>query len=106
KRANPDLNGALTNALVALQALATGISRVHRASRRAGFDESKWGQVIAHLRTSGLITEQEERGLGGVFTFVSPGAHTAIGLSEMEMARLGRSFVIGMCYFLVKRYNG
>lgn len=55
-----------------------------------------------HLRTSGLITEGEEKGLAGVFTFVSPGAHSPVGLSETEMVRLGRSLVVGMCYFLIK----
>jgi hypothetical protein len=102
----PDLNGALTNARVALQTLATAISRVNAGSRPTGFDESKWGQVAAHLRTSGVISKEEETGLAGVFTFVSPGAHTPVGLSETEMVRLGRSLVVSMCYFLVKRYNG
>lgn len=106
RRSPADLNGALTNARVALQTLATAVSRTRAASRPVGFDESKWGQVIAHLRTSGAISEEEEKGLAGVFTFVSPGAHTPVGLSETEMVRLGRSFVIGMCYFLVKRHNG
>ena len=76
------------------------------APRPPGFDETKWGQVAAHLRTSGVISLEEEKGLVGVFTFVSPGAHTTIGLAENEMARLGRTFVIGMCYFLIKRHNG
>lgn len=106
RRAAPDLNGALTNARVALQTLATAISRANAISRPGGFDESKWGQVAAHLRTSGLITQGEEIGLAGVFTFVSPGAHTPVGLSETEMVRLGRSLVVGMCYFLIKRFNG
>jgi hypothetical protein len=42
----------------------------------------------------------------GVFSFVSPGAHTFVRTSEVEMARLGRTLVVGMCYFLVKRHNG
>ena len=67
----PDFNGSLTNARAALQTLATSISRSHNATRPAGFDETKWGQIIAHLRTSGVISEKEEKGLAGVFTFVS-----------------------------------
>ena len=106
RRTPPDLNGALTNARVALQTLATSISRVNAGSRSAGFDESKWGQVVTHLRTCGLVTDEEEKGIAGVFTFVSPGAHIPVGLSEMEMVRLGRSLVVSMCYFLAKRYNG
>ncbi len=105
RRTPPDFNGSLTNARVALQTLVTAISRVNSASRSGGFDETKWGQVLAHLRTSGVVTDEEEKGIGGVFTFVSPGAHTRIGLSEAEAVRLGRSLVVSMCYFLGKRYN-
>jgi len=106
RRSPADLNGALTNARVALQTLATEISRQHQASRPRGFDESKWGQVVTHLRTADVVTQEEEKGVAGVFTFVSPGAHTPVGLSDSEMVRLGRSLVISMCYFLVKRWNG
>ncbi len=100
-----DLNGALNSARVALQTLGTAISKTEAASRPAGFDERQWGQVAAHLRTSGLVSQEEERGLAGVFSFLSPGSHTYIGLSEQDTVRLGRSFAAGMCYFLVKRYN-
>jgi hypothetical protein len=41
-----------------------------------------------------------------VFSFVSPGAHAILKLSETEMVRLGRSLVVTMCYFLTKRWNG
>ena len=106
RRAPPDLNGALTNARVALQTLGTSISSQHAATRPAGFDETKWGQIVNHLRTAGVITTEEEKGLAGVFGFVSPGAHVIVGLSETEMVRLGRSLVVSMCYFLAKRWNG
>ena len=69
------------------------------------FDSSKWGQVVAHLRVSGFITKQQEAGLTGVFSFVSPGSHTPVGFSEQEFARLGRSLALGFCYFLVKHFN-
>ena len=106
RRTPADLNGALTNARIALQTLGSDISRQHSGSRTPGFDETKWGQVAAHLRMAGVITQEEEKGIAGVFTFVSPGAHTPVGLSETAMVRLGRSLVISMCYFLVKRWNG
>lgn len=105
RRTPPDLNGTLTNARVALQTLATSISAFYESSQPSGFDDKKWGQVLAHLRTSGFVTEEEEKGLGGVFTFVSPGAHAPVGLSEVETARLGRSLAVSMCYFLVKQFN-
>ena len=101
-----DYNGCLSNARVALQTLATNISKHRQATHAGSFDESKWGQVLAYLRTSGLISDQEEHGLSGVFTFVSPGAHSPIGLDEGEMTRLGRSLVVSMSYFLIKRHNG
>ena len=57
------------------------------------------------IATCGFLTENEEKGLTGAFSFVSPGAHLSVGLSETEMVRLGRSLVVSMCYFLAKRYN-
>ena len=48
---------------------------------------------------------EAERGLVGVFGFVSPGSHRPLGFSEAEFARLGRGFVAGMCWFLVKRFR-
>ncbi len=105
RRSPPDYNGCLSNARVALQTLATAIANVRTTTHPGSFDETKWGQILAYLRTSGLITKSEEEGLAGVFSFVSPGAHTPVGISEEEIARLGRSLVASMCYFLVKRYN-
>jgi PAS domain-containing protein len=106
RRTPPDLNGSLTNARVALQTLGNNISVQRAASRPAGFDETKWGQVVTHLRTAGVISTDEEKGIAGVFSFVSPGAHNILGVSETEMVRLGRSLVVTMCYFLTKRWNG
>src|SRR5438132_11716431 len=104
RRATPDYNGCLSNARVALQTLATNIAKQRRATHAGSFDQNTWGQVLAYLRTSCLINEQEEKGLSGVFTFVSPGAHSPLGLDEGEMTRLGRSLIVSMCYFLVKRH--
>jgi hypothetical protein len=106
RRSPPDYNGCLGNVRVALQTLATDIAKHRRTLRPGSFDETKWGQVLAYLRTSGLIEGQEEQGLSGVFTFVSPGAHLPVGLDEADMTRLGRSLVVSMSYFLVKRHNG
>ena len=61
--------------------------------------------MLAYLRTSDLITEEEEKGIAGVYGFVSPGAHTPVGLSEQEMACLGRNLAVSMCYLLVKLHN-
>ena len=101
----PDYNACLTDVRVALQTVAKSISIARRSTDGGSFDETKWGQVLSFLRKSTFLTQNEEEGISGVFTFVSTGAHTPLGLSEQEMARLGRGLTIGMIYFLVKRYN-
>lgn len=101
----PDLNACLTKARVAIQTLATSIAQTRLPNFPGSFDPNKWGEVLAYLRTSGFITEQEEKGISGSFTFVSPGAHRPVGFSEEEMTRLGRNLIISMCYFLIKLHN-
>jgi len=104
RRSPPNYNASLNDARVAIQTLAMSIAITRLPKRPGIFEEKKWGSVLAYLRSSGFINEDEEKGLAGVFGFVSPGSHLPLGLSEMEMARLGRSFVSGMCWFLVKRF--
>lgn len=101
----PNYNASLNDARIALQTLATDIANTRLPTHPGSFDSTKWGSVINYLRSSGFITTEEERGLTGVFGFVSPGSHRLVGLSDAEFARLGRSFVAGMCWFLVKRYR-
>lgn len=103
-RSVPNFNASLNDARVALQTLATSIAKSRLSNYPGTIDEKKWGSVLAYLRNTAFITEDEEKGLAGVFGFVSPGSHIPLGLSEMEMARLGRSFISGMCWFLVKRF--
>ena len=93
------------NARVALQTLATSISQARLAGHPGNFEATKWGHVIAYLRASDFITQQQERGLASVFGFISPGSHTPIGFNEEEFGRLGRSLAVSICYFLVKRFN-
>jgi hypothetical protein len=101
----PNFNSCLNDARVALQSLATKIAQTRSSPHPGSFDPTKWGSVICYLRKTDFITNEEERGLVGVFGFVSPGSHRPLGLSEQEYARLGRSFVAGMCWFLVKRHR-
>jgi hypothetical protein len=105
RRPTPDYNACLSDARVALQTLATGIARQRRGEGSSQFDECKWGQVLAFLRISGFLDKKEEDTLAGVFGFVSDGSHIPVGLTEQEMVRLGRTLIVGMCFFLVKRYN-
>lgn len=102
----PDYNAALVNARVALEALAGDVA-AHVASLLQSpitYNQSKWGEVLAFLRNSSEITVEEEKGLAGVFGFLSPGAHRPVGIPEDQMARLGRSFALNMCWFLVKNH--
>ena len=104
KKGPPDINACLSEARVALQTTATSIAEKWNQSHSENYDSSKWGQVLAFLRKTNLITEKEEKGLAGVYGFVSPGAHQPIGPEDMEMARLGRSLIVGMIYFLITRF--
>ena len=105
-RVNPDYNACLNSARVALQTLATSIADRISGASPGSYDRSKWGQVIAFLKTRGLIGPAEEAGLTGVFSLISPGSHRPIGLTEREFARLGRSLAITMTFSLVRRFNG
>jgi hypothetical protein len=100
----PDYNAALTNARVALEALAVDIAAEVESQLQATgtYDPTKWGDVIRFLRSSGEITLEEEKGLAGVFGFLSSGAHRPVGVPENHMARLGRTFALNMCWFLVQ----
>lgn len=101
RSAAPDYNAALGNARVALETIALAIAQTD-SDESAG--ARKWGSVIAQLRSTDFITTEEERGLAGVFGFVSSGSHRPIGLSEEEMTRLGRHLVLSMCWFLTRRF--
>lgn len=102
----PDYNASLVNARVALETLAGDVA-ADVASRLQGpltYNPSKWGEVLSFLRSSGEITTEEEKGLAGVFGFLSPGAHRPVGIPEDQMTRLGRSFALNMCWFLLKNH--
>ena len=102
-----DFNGCLSNSRVALQTLATSIAQARRRSFPfpENFDVEKWGCVVAHLRNSKFLTWQQEKGVVGVFTFISPGAHVPVGFGEEEFARLGRSLAVSFCFFLVRQFK-
>ncbi|CAG4890827.1 MULTISPECIES: hypothetical protein [Paraburkholderia] len=102
----PNYNASLNDARIALETLAVDIAESMKAPKDHNYNASKWGTVISYLRTAGLITLEEEKGLAGVYGFVSPGSHRPVGVSEEQMARLGRSLALGMCWFLLKRKLG
>lgn len=98
-------NACLNASRVALQSLAKSIATRRHASHPGSFDGEKWGQVAAYLRKSSFITENEEKGLTGVYSFISPGSHVPLGFSDLEFARLGRTLAFSCCYFLAKAAN-
>ena len=101
-----DFNACLNSARVALESLATSIAQHRKVNQPGGFDPKKWGQIVAYLRKSEFISEEQEAGLTGVFRFISPSHTPVLGGSEQEFARLGRNLALGFCYFLIKQFNG
>jgi hypothetical protein len=105
-RSSPqNYNACLNDVRVALETLARTIAVAQQKSDSPAYEKTKWGSVLGFLRTVGFITQEEEKGLAGVYGFVSPGSHRPVGISEEEMARLGRSLALGMCWFLIKTYR-
>ena len=100
----PDYSASLTHSRIALHELAKAIAGEWRKSHSATYQEDKWGQVIAFLRTTGFIDEREEKAVASTYSFISPGSHTLLSLTENEEARLGRTLFHSMAYFLTKRW--
>ena len=100
---NGNFNSCLSNARVALETLAKLIAQARLSKQAETYNSERWGKVIEHLRISGFITKEQEKGICGVFTFISPGSHSPI--KEEEYARLGRNLSLSICYFLVKQFN-
>lgn len=100
----PDYNASLVNARVALETLAVDVAIDVTCGGPLSFNPAKWGEVLQYLRVSGEISVEEEKGLAGVFQLLSPGAHrpVAIGIPQAQMTRLGRSFALNMCWFLLQ----
>lgn len=105
RRTPPDYNACLTNARVALEAMARAIARNRFHNDPLEYDPTKWGAIVSHLKTNGFFSTEEERGLIGVYAFLSSGAHRPIGLTEEEACRLGRFLALSMSWYLVKRHR-
>lgn len=105
RSAVPNYNACLNDIRVALETLARAIAATRQADGSPPYDQTKWGSIINFLRQVEFITNEEEKGLVGVYGFVSPGSHRPLGISEEQMTRLGRSLALGMCWFLVKSYQ-
>ncbi|MGE0333569.1 MAG: hypothetical protein AB7P37_23060 [Ramlibacter sp.] len=99
----PDLNGALTNARVALETIARDIAfELGAPVEGPDMDAVKWGRLLVELRDRGEFDGDAEKGLAGVYRFLSPGAHRPLQLGDDQIARLGRTLALNMCWFLVQ----
>lgn len=105
RSAPPNYNACLNDVRVALETLTRSIATTQQSDASPAYEQTKWGSVISFLKAVKFISQEEEKGLAGVYGFVSPGSHRPIGISDEEMARLGRSLALGMCWFLVKKYR-
>lgn len=101
----PNYNACLNDIRVALETLARAIATTQQSTGSPSYEQTKWGSVLGFLKAVRFITQEEEKGLAGVYGFISPGSHRPVGISEEQMARLGRSLALGMCWFLVKSYR-
>ncbi|PKO93522.1 MAG: hypothetical protein CVU15_03045 [Betaproteobacteria bacterium HGW-Betaproteobacteria-1] len=101
----PNYNACLNDIRVSLETLARSIAFTRQAANTPSYDQTKWGAIVRFLRQVEFISHEEEKGLVGVYGFVSPGSHRSLGISEEQMARLGRSLALGMCWFLIKSYQ-
>lgn len=105
RKSPPNYNACLNDIRVALETLAKAIAATQQRSSSTAYDINKWGSVISFLKAEEFITPEEEKGLAGVYGFISPGSHRPVGVSEEQMARLGRSLALSMCWFLIKTYK-
>ncbi|TWO71508.1 hypothetical protein FN976_11380 [Caenimonas sedimenti] len=102
RRSPPDYNATLTNARIALETLARDVAA---GLLPAGAPQpTRWGEYLACIRMQGGITLDEEKAIAGAYTFMSTGAHRSVGISEEQMTRLGRSFALNLCWFLLQNH--
>jgi hypothetical protein len=69
----PNYNACLNDVRVALETLARAIATTQQSPGSPTYEQTKWGSVLGFLKAVGFITQEEEKGLAGVYGFVSPG---------------------------------
>ena len=99
-KSQPDYNGCLTNARIALETLIRDIAESKEFKITS--ENKAWGSSLAHLRTINFLNEKEEKTIASIYGFVSDGAHIPLGFTEEEYARFGRNLVTSICYFIAK----
>lgn len=97
---NPDFNAALNNARVAMESIARDIAE--SVEDIGPYDPGKWGSILSVMKAKKVITEDQEKGLAGVYRFLSPGSHRPQVMTEREYVRLARHLTVSMAFFLLK----
>lgn len=91
-REPPDYNASMTDVRVALESTARRAAAARASRGGAPYPNDSWGATLAYLRAASVLTIDEEQVLARVYTFVSPGAHVPVGITQEEWARLARTF--------------
>ena len=103
-RTEPDYNGCLTHARIALETLVRGIAK--SKGFQLNNENKAWGSSLNYLKTNDFFTEKQEKTIQSIYTFVSDGPHVPLGFTEKEYARFGRNLVTSICYFVSKLLTG
>ncbi|MBV5277576.1 MAG: hypothetical protein J0647_00745 [Campylobacteraceae bacterium] len=94
-----DFNGCLSNARIAIETMVRAISE-----DKFSFQDI-WGRSLSKLKTENFITKDEENAISATYTFVSNGSHGPLGFTDEEYARYGRNLIMGVCYYMIKKYK-
>ena len=101
----PDYNDSATKIRIALETTARRAATRLAAKGATVYAKDSWGKALEYLRQNGVLGTAEEETVARVYTFISPGTHVPTGVTEEEWARLARTFGLGACYFLLKKYQ-
>lgn len=104
-REPPDYNASVTNVRIALETTARRAATARAAAGGPPYPNDSWGLALAYLRSTGVLTVQEEEVLARLYTFTSPAAHVPTGITQEEWARLARTFGLGACFFILRKHQ-
>jgi hypothetical protein len=100
----PDYNASVTHVRIALETTARRCAQARASSGGAPYPDDSWGKALQYLKIAGVLSQSEEELLARTYTFISPGAHVPIGMTDEEWARLARTFALSTCFFLLKQH--
>jgi len=103
RKSTPDYNGCLSHSRIALETLVRTIAE--NKGYQIKNTKKAWGESLAYSEKSQFITENEEKVIASIYTFISDGSHIPVGFTEEEFVRFGRNMITSICYFIVKKFN-